>query len=333
MLPKRVLLTSLAFILVSIIWGAAGPVIKYTLDYMPPFTFLFLRLLIVCLVLLPYIILKLLSTKVNPKDYLNFFLLGLFSQTSLAVTFVSLKYTTSLDSSVIGIFAGALTIYAGHYFYKEKVNKNVRLGVIMTCVGTFIVILEPFLTGAQNHIPIYERVIGNMLALLYSLTWVVYIIWSKMSMGESSKLLKKTLSFVHIKPMTKAYSPVMIAVLTMYVGLITVVPLALLENTGMFGQVNFNITTIDPRGIVGLLYMALLSSVLAYILNQWALENGKITDAVIYGYLAPIFAFPTAYFLLGEIPTQFLIIGASVVALGVVVAEKSSYDEACNKRR
>ncbi len=323
-LPNQKMLVALAFIIVSLIWGAASPVIKYTLNYIPPFTLLFLRLLIVCIVLLPYIVIKLLGTKVNRKDYLNFFLLGVFSQSALAITFVSLKYTSALDATVIGILTGALTIYAGHYFYKEKVGFNHKLGMIFTAVGTLIVIIEPFFGGALDQIPVYERVIGNILAFIYSLTWVVYVIWSKMSMGENSKLLKKTLSFIHIKPMTKKYSPVMICVLTMYVGLLTSIPLALMENSGFFGPTNFSMISIEPNAIMGLLYLAIFSSIFAYLLNQWALENGRIADSVIYGYLAPVFAFPVAFWLLGESPTNFLLLGTAIIAVGVIIAENNS---------
>ena len=320
-LSKTLLLTSLAFLATNFIWGVASPVIKYTLSYIPPFTFLFLRFLIVCIVLLPYTIVKLLGTKIPIKDYLNFFLLGIFSQTSIIIIFIALKYTTAIDTTVIAIIGGVLTMYAGHYFYNEKVNKKIKLGAILVCLGTLVVVAEPVLSGIRNHVSIFDRLIGNVLALIYNLTWVTYVIWSKMSMGENSGLLKKTLSFIHIKPMSKKYSPSLIVAISMYVGLLSMVPLALLESSGFLGQVNFDLLSLDTRGIAGLLYMAIFSSIAAYFLNQWALENGRVSEAAIFGYLGPVFAFPTAYFLLGETPTKFLLVGATIITAGVIIAE------------
>jgi drug/metabolite transporter (DMT)-like permease len=324
-LPKIVALTGLAFLVTNLIWGAAGPVIKYTLDYIPPFTFLFLRFLIASLVLLPYTIIKLHEVKVPAKDFFNLFLLGIFSQTAIILVFVGLKYTTSLDSTIISIITGALTLYAGHYFYKEKVSKSLKIGVAITFIGTLVVILEPYFTAGQDTASVNERMLGNILVFLYNLTWVIYVIWSKMSMGEPSKLLKKTLSFIHIKPMSKKYSPALIVAITMYVGLITMVPLALMENTGYFGPVSFNLASLDIRGVLGLFYMALFSSIVAYFLNQWALEHGKVSDSVVISYLGPIFAFPVAFFLLGEMPNTSLLIGTVIVVAGVVIAEAGNH--------
>jgi drug/metabolite transporter (DMT)-like permease len=312
----------MGFLVASLIWGATGPIIKYTLGFIPPFTFLFLRLLIVCIIVLPYVVVKLTEEKINKKDYFNFFLLGLFAQSSLAIVFVALKYTSALDSTIISVITSVLIIYAGHYFYKEKVNKLINIGLVLTLFGTFIVVVKPFLTGASNHIPIYERVVGNVLAFIYNLTWVVYIIWSKMcSSKEKPKLLKKTLSFIHIRPMSKTYSPTLTVAITFYVGLSTLIPMALLENFGFFGATNFSILTIDFRGILGLLYMSIFSSIVAFSLNQWALENGRISDSAILGYLGPVVSFPIAFLLLGEVPTPSLILSAIVIACGVIIAE------------
>jgi drug/metabolite transporter (DMT)-like permease len=327
-LPNKILLANLAFVVVTVIWAAANPVIKYTLSYFPPFTFLFIRLLLVCILLLPYIIIKLTEIKINRKDYLNFFLLGLFAQSSIAIIFLALEFTTALDATVISIITGALTVYAGHYFYREKVNARLKLGMLLTVAGTSVVIIEPVLTGIVNHIPVLERVFGNLLALIYHLTWVVYVIWSKMSTtGTNTKELRKTLNFIRLRPMTKPYPPTLIAVISMYVGLFTTIPLALLEHAGVFGGKGFDIFSVPPQGIIGLLFMTLFSSIVAFILYQWALDNGRVSDSAIFNYLTPVFAFPVAYLLLGELPTTFLLAGAAVVTLGVVIAETGTKTE------
>ena len=327
-LPKKLILANIAFLIVNLIWGAANPIIKYTLSYIPPLTFLFLRLLIVCVILLPYAILKLSEIKIAKKDYVNFFLLGLFSQSSLAIIFVAMNYTTALDATIISIITGALIIYAGHYFYKDKVNKPLEYGVLLTIFGTFIVILEPLLTGKHTNVPIYERIIGNGLALVYNLTWVVYVLWSKMATTEEKpKLLKKTLQFLNLKPMSKIYSPTLVVVITMYVGLLTAIPLALLENFVFYkgAQASFNILSIDSGGFLGLLYMSIFSSIVAFTLNQWALNHRRVSDSAIFGYLGPVFSFPITYLLLREVPTPALIIGALFVALGVFIAEYNAH--------
>jgi len=165
------------------------------------------------------------------------------------------------------------------------------------------------------------------LIFLYNITWVIFIIWSKMSMGERSPLLKKTLSFIHLKPMTKEYPPTLITSISMFVGLITVTPLVLLEILGVFGPIQyFNIMDMGAKGFSGLLYMSLLSSIAAYVIYQKALKYVNVSDTAFFGYLSPIFTLPIAYLLLNEIPNIFVITGAIFIAIGIYIAGKNSHN-------
>lgn len=313
----------IALLITNLIWGAASPIIKFTLQYIPPFTFLFLRFLIVGWICLPIVFHTLAHEKVSPKDYINLFILGLFSQAAIVFVFLGIDYSTALDSTIIGISASVFTVYAGHYFYKEKIHHFLKLGLILASLGTLVVIVEPIMNGDGSGIDVKRRVIGNIHLMLYNLTWVLYLIWSKYSMGERSKLLKKSLSFIHLKPMTKNYSPILITITSFYVGLIVLLPFAFLEQFGHFGVVNTSIISIPWQGVAGLLYMAIFSSIVAYSLNQWALEHARVADVALYAYLGPIFAFPVAYFLLKEVPNSYMILGGILILLGVVIAEKA----------
>ena len=328
MLPKSIsnnfIKVQAAFLGANLIWGAASAVIKYTLEYIPPFTFLFLRFLIVCVIVLPITVYQLKKEPVHKNDYPNFFLLGLFSQTTLILPFVALKFTSALDYTIIGVMASVLTVYAGHYFYKDKINKGIKGGLVLASLGTILIVLEPLLwgNGSTNTIP--ERILGNILGLFYALTWVIYVIWVKFSMGERSAPLKKTLSFINVKPMSGKYSAATVVLLSFYVGLLTLIPLAVLENLNMADGSSFNLLTIDIKGVAGLLYMAIFSSIVAYWLNHWGLENARVSDFAIFGYLAPVFTLPFAYLLLGELPNTLMLIGTALIAAGVVIAEKNN---------
>ena len=318
-LPSNFVLPYIAILITTLIWGAAGPVIKYTLRFLPPLTFLFLRFLIVCIVLLPYVYFELKRTKISKKDYLNFFLLGLFSQSALAIYFVGLNYTKVLDAAIIGVMGSIMTVAAGNYFYKDKIDSKVKLGLVLASLGTILIILEPAFSG-NGKIIIEHRILGNLIILFYHFFWTTFVVWSKMSMGENSPSLKKALSFIHLKPMTKKYSPILITSISFYIGLLTLIPLALLEN--MYSLTQFDILFIDHRGLLGLLYMALLSSIVAYMCYEWALEHIRVTDISFFGYLGSIFTIPFAYILLGEVPNKFMVMGAIIIGIGVYIAER-----------
>ena len=320
-LPKTLPTGYILLIIATFLWAAAGPIIKNTLEYIPSLTFLFLRFLIVCVVLLPYTIYEIQKVKIHHKDYLNLILLGVFSQTSLGLIFIGLKYTTATDNAIIGILGSILSVVAGHYFYNEKIHRDLKIGLLIASIGTLIVIVEPLFSPYQG-INIMERVFGNTLILIYNFFWVTYIVWSKMSMGEKSKVLEKTLSFIKIKPMAKEYPPTLLTAISMYVGLFTIAPLAVFEMMGFFGNNQFfNVSQMGVEAIVGLLYMALLSSIVAYVSYQKAIQLVKVSDMAFFHYLSPLFTLPVAYVILGEIPNKFVIVGSIFICIGVYIAE------------
>jgi drug/metabolite transporter (DMT)-like permease len=320
---KKVYLSYIALLVVTIIWAAATPIIKSTLDYIPLFTFLFFMFFIVCILLLPFTIIELKKNPVDKKDFINFVLLGITSQTSILLIFAGLKYTSALDSAVISVIAPLLSVAAGHYFFKEKVNKYIKIGVILASLGTVLVVLEPIFTDhAVNGIPPTHRVLGNFLVVLYTLAFLMYIIWSKISLGQKSPVLKRTFSFIHLKPMTKKYSEITLSFVSFYIAFASFLPFALLENFGVFGPINFSFATVPTNALLGLLYMAVLSSIVAYTLFEWALKVSSVTDTAVFSYLSPIFTLPFAYMILGETPSPVVLIGSLIIGVGVVIAER-----------
>ena len=320
-LPNKLPIGYILLVTATFLWAAAGPVIKNTLNYIPPLTFLFLRFLIVCIVLLPYTIYEIQKVKINHKDYFNLILLGIFSQTSLGLIFVGLKYTTATDNAIIGILGSILSVIAGHYFYNEKVHKELKIGLFLASLGTLIVVIEPLLSQSQN-VNILERIFGNTLILIYNFFWVAYIVWSKMIMGERSKILDKALSFIKLRPMSKEYPPTLLVSISMFVGLFTMAPLAVFEMIGFFGNTQtFNLNQMGLEAIIGLLYLALFSSIVAYVSYQKAIKMVKVSDVAFFHYLSPLFTLPVAYVILGEVPNEFVIVGSIFIAIGVYIAE------------
>jgi drug/metabolite transporter (DMT)-like permease len=309
-----------AILLAYFIWGGAGPVIKLTLEYIPPATFLFFRLLIVCLIILPQTILTLQRDSIHHKDLFKVFLLGIFSQTSLILIFIGFKYTSALEGTIIGILGTILSVYAGHFYYKEKIDWHVNLGLLIAVAGTLFITFEPLIRAGAT-LDSERRVFGNLMIVAYNLAFLLYIIWSKISMGQNTRNVKRTLKILHMKPMIKKYSPILLMSISFYVGLVSFIPMSLLEQAGYFGPVNFSITDVTLVPTMGILYMALLSSIIAYYAFEWGLTKIEIKESAIFSYLQPVFALPFAFVLLGELPNQYMIIGSIIIALGIIIAE------------
>ncbi len=249
------------------------------------------------------------------------FLLGFFSQTSLILIFIGLQYTSALEGVLIGILGTILSVYAGHYFYKEKIDWHIKLGLLIAVIGTLFIALEPLLQAKTASHAVELKVMGNLFIVAYSLSFLLYIVWSKMSMGINSAKIKRSLKLIHMRPMKKKYSPILLMSISFYVGFITFIPLALLENLGYLGASKFSITDITLVPAMGILYMALLSSLVAYFAFEWGLSKVEVKDTAIFSYLQPVFALPFAYLLLREMPNQYMLLGVFIIAVGVAIAE------------
>ncbi len=312
----------LAILGATAIWGFAPPIIKHTLDYIPPFSFLFYRFLIVCLAIFPFLYLELRRQNVILRDFPALALSGLLGQASLILIFYGLKYTSSLEVAVIGIIAPLLMVAAGHYFYNDKINKNLKIGLIITTLGTFILAFGPILDSNALSATKNARVLGNALIVIYNLFWTAHVLWSKRLRGENSHRVNEVAKFLGIPVPRKKYSSELITGFSFYVGLACMTPLYVLESAGKTGNGAFSILDLGYSGWAGLLYMALFSSIVAYGLFEWSLKYLKVTDTVIFSYISPIFTLPAAFLILGELPTLDIIVGSLVIALGIFVAER-----------
>lgn len=316
----------LALLAATAIWGVALPVMKLTLADIPVYAFLFFRFLLVCIIVLPYLIFELKNNPIDKRDLTNLTILGLLGQSSLILIFLGINFTTAIDTAIISVIAPIITIAAGYYFYKEKINKGLEVGIIFATVGTLFIVVEPILmdlSGDISHTTAGTRIIGNLLVILYNISFAAYIILSKRVMGDETKELRKTFRILDLNPLKKAYPPFVHVAFSFYIALLTVIPFFVLESFGVFGPNRFNYSMLSARPLIGIVYMALISSLAAYFLFEWGLKRARVSDTALFGYLGPLFTIPSAFLLISEIPSILSLIGTAIIVIGVIIAEKN----------
>lgn len=291
------LLAYLALLATAVIWGAAGPVIKFTLGGIAALPFLTYRFAIsaaLALLAIPFGGLRL------PRDRRILILATLYgflvSTVSLGLLFLGLEKTTVLDMTLMAVIGPLLILAAGELFFHERVTKRERLGLGVALVGTFLTVLEPILRNGTAA----TQLEGNVLILLYLVanTAAVVLLKDLMRLGVSALALTN-FSFL--------------------VGFLTILPLTIFA-----GDLPNLLTTIRQLELpyhLGVLFMALISGSLAYTLWTRAQKTIEIGEAAIFSYLYPVFSAPLAVFWLGEKITLPFILGAAVVAVGVFIAE------------
>lgn len=282
--PHRLKAYFLLFI-VSVIWAVAGPIIKYTLGGVPPLLFLTYRFGLSTLIsIICFFIFGLHFPKEN-KIRLDLILYGFLTSTvSLGLLFFGLENTTVLDMSLITLVNPLLITLAGVYFLKEHVTGREKIGMGIALAGTVLTVIEP------------SRFSGNFLIFLYLIATAWSAVLAKRLLRESVDPLSMTnFSFI--------------------IGFITLLPFAVLKYpAGIIGEIPFSYH-------LGVMFMALFSGSLAYYLSNKAQKTIEIGEAAVFSYIYPLFSTPLAVVWLGEKITPIFILGAVIIALGVVIAE------------
>lgn len=283
-------------LIVTAIWGVAGPIIKFTLGGIPSLTFLTYRFGLSTAIAL----ITLLFVKPHfPKDkgtLVNLFAYGFLTSTvSLGFLFFGLENTTVLDMSLITLANPLLISLAGVVFLGEHVTKREKLGIGIALAGTLLTVIEPLLQNNDGAL----RLSGNIFIVAYLIAnaWAV-VIGKRLLRAGVPALTMTNVSFI--------------------IGFLSLLPFAFLRS--QFGIWNL-VLGISPAYHAGVWYMALFSGSLAYYLYQKAQKTIEVGEAALFSYLYPIFSAPLAVFWLGERVTPVFILGGAIIAIGVAIAE------------
>lgn len=284
-------------LIVAIIWGIAGPVIKLTLKGFPADVFLFYRFFLSSLVAMIIFLFKgiKLPTKISTLFLL---LIYCFIQiVTLGFLFWGLEKTSLIDMSLISIFGPILVILNGWLFLREHITKREKVGIVITFFGSLLIITEPLL---GSHLSSDGRFIGNLLILA-----------SLVISAGSSVILKKLLR--------EKVDPLTLTNLTFIIGFLTLIPLIMVK-TGL-GSTLAIIKNASLPYQLGAIYMAIFSGTIAYTLGNIAQKTIEISEAALFSYLYPIISAVLAVFLLGEKLTPPAAIGSIIIFLGIALAE------------
>lgn len=287
----------LLLLIVSVIWGVAGPIIKFTLGGISPLLFLTYRFFLSSFVSLIFISFTGFHLPKDKNLLIKLIIFSILTSTiSLGLLFLGIEKTTVLDLSLINLITPLLVSVAGVYFLREHITFREKIGMGIALLGTALIVFEPFL--GVNHQSL--KFSGNVLIFLSLLS------------GAYASVLAKELLRNDISPVTLTNA-------SFFVGLLTILPISLFVYTP--SQIVQNISLLPFPYHLGVVFMAILSGNLAYTLWSKAQKTIEISEAAVFSYLYPIFAAPLAILWLKEKITIPYIIGGIIIAIGVIIAE------------
>lgn len=279
----------LALIIANLIWGAASPIFKWSLESIQPFTLAFLRFFIAALLVLPLTIHNLRIAKQDIVRLMTMAVVGITFH--IPVFFIGLKLSSSINAPIISSAAPVFLILASIIFLKEKPKRKVIVGTFISLLGVMIIILQPLLEKGVDG-----SLVGNLLFVLATITYVFYTIV--------------------LKELSQKYSALTLTFWTFAIASVTLLPYMLIE-----AQPSTVLTHLDIKAITGILFGGFLSSGLAYFLYGYALKNLGASEVGVFTYIDPVIAVIIAIPLLGETVTSAYLLGALLVFLGIFFAE------------
>jgi drug/metabolite transporter (DMT)-like permease len=283
----------------SIIWGAAGPIIKSTLSEIPPAIFLLYRFWLSAIIALFAFALTKYSWPTSLRAWANLSLYCFLTVLGLIFLFFGYDHTSALNASVINTIYPILTAAAGVYFLHEHVTRREKIGMAITFAGTLIIVLEPyFKTFSLNHQPV--SLLGNVLILIYLL------------LGVATALLGKVL-------LRSKLHPTAISHLTFVLGLSVMLPFTIYHHPP--AQIIASLSQASLGAHIGVWYMALFSGTLAYILWHAAQKTIEVGEAAVFSYIYPLITLPLSLFWLKETVTPATIVSCAIIALGIYISE------------
>ena len=279
----------LSLIAANIIWGAASPIFKWSLQDIQPLTLAFLRFALSALIVLPFVIHRL---KIKPEDiatllFISVICLGL----RIGYFMYGLKLAASINAPIISSATPIFLIIGSIALFHEKTSKRVMSGTLIGFLGILIIVLQPVLQDGFN-----TSLVGNIFFLV------------SMALGVIYTLL--------LKELAPKYHP-----LTLLFWTFAIASLALLPFAG-FETVKSGIGTLfDNKALIGIVFAVLFPTILAYALQGYGLKIITAIEVGLFSYVDPFVAIAIANPLLGEHVTPAYIIGSVLLFLGIFIAE------------
>lgn len=228
------------------------------------------------------------------KDFWPFLYLGFFGIAINQICFTAgLRYTSVTHSSVIVGMGPLYALVLAVLFRLESATLRKVTGMLIALAGVVLMTFGPH-DGQRS-----ATLLGDALTLTGSLGFAMYGVLGKRVAARYDTLTMTTYNAVF--------------------GALLVLPIAIYGARAIGPVANWR--AIPAPAWIGLLYMALFSSVLAYLFYFWLLRYLEVTQLNSFSYLLPVTASILGILFLGERGTLLELLGGALALSGVYWVE------------
>ncbi|MDG5790037.1 DMT family transporter [Evansella sp. AB-P1] len=288
----------LLLVLATFFWGTNFVFSRMIVEEIPPFQLSVMRWVIAAIVFLPFVFKELKHSKeIMKKNWKSLFFMALTGIAGFnTLLYIAMQYTTSINASLVNSTTPLLIVLLSVIFLKEKLIPMQYIGVAVSFIGVFIVITG----GNLNAIMTLSINPGDIIVVGAVILWGIY-----------SVLMKKY--GVHL-PKKSTF------IITIYVGIIVLIPFALFERT----YAPISLSTVPTEALLGVVYLGIFPSIISFICwNEGVMQIGP-GRASSYLYLIVFFTTVLAVLFGGETLGFTQVIGGLFILSGVIVGSNPS---------
>jgi drug/metabolite transporter (DMT)-like permease len=277
----------LVWLILCGIWGSTWLFIKLGLADLPPLTFAGIRFVISCAILFPLVWLRRLPVPQTRGNWLLLIGTGVMSfSLNYGLVFWAEQYITSGLAALLQAMLPAFGLILAHiYVPAERLTWVKIAGVVLGVCGVGVVF--------SNQLAISGRqALAGCVGMVLSAFFAAY-------------------SNVLVKTHGKNLNPAVIAAYQMLFGLI---PLLLYGITFEGNPLSFRWTAM---AVLCLLYLAIVGSVIAFLLYYWLIQNMDVTKTMLISLVTPVVAVILGMIVLDEQLSWRTLVGGTMIIAGI----------------
>ncbi len=260
---------------------------KEAVTQIAPFNIAFFRSLLAVFVL--WIMMKASGKTIflERVDSFRFVILGALAVPMNQLAFISgLSHTLVSHPAVLYATTSAWVLIISVLIGVERLRWWKWVGVGFSIVGVFVLMGDNLLTFGD------ETIFGDMILLFAVLSWSLYT--------------------VICKPIVERYGALETTFLVMSFGALLYFPF------GLFFTVTSDLSTASFSAWLGIIYMGVMTSGVAYFLWVWLLERVRPSQVAVVASAQPPTTALLAWFAFGEVLSLNLIISIVLVLFGII---------------
>src|SRR5215216_3157560 len=277
----------LVWLILCGIWGSTWLFIKLGLAALPPFTFAGIRFVIACAILLFIIRIRRIELPKARADWILLAITGILSfGFNYGLVFWGEQYISSGLAALLQATLPAFGLVFAHFHLPTERLTWARIGgVVLGVCGVAVVFSNQLaVSGIQA--------LAGCVALILSAMFAAY-------------------SNVLVKAHGKNLNPAIMAAGQMFFGLLLLLGVGLPLEGNPF---RFHWT---PMAVISLLYLAVVGSVIAFLLYYWLVLNMDVTNSMLIALVTPVVAVVLGMIVLDEEIGWHTLVGGAMIISGI----------------